>query len=109
MKNGIDNYADDNQSLLQSDINLDIDVNTDIENVNIEFPDAKAIVVTPAMVTGGGGSGWMTSVTWSEKFISPPMHWQVIDLIVKVKFKQFKEPIQFELTKMADASPDLQQ
>lgn len=64
MKNGIDNYADDNQSLLQSDINLDIDVNTDIESVNIEFPDAKAVVVTPATVTGGGESGWMTSVTW---------------------------------------------
>lgn len=109
LKNNIDNYADDNQSLLQSDINLEIDVNTDIESVNIEFPDAKTTLAEPALVTGGGGSGWTTAVNWSAKFNSPPMQWQVVDLVVKIKFKQFEEPIQFEFSKMADVSPDLQQ
>jgi hypothetical protein len=107
-KKGIDNYLDDNQ-MLNSGIFLELDATTDVESVSVEFPDAKTVSVKPALVTGAGGSSWLTAVTWSAKFNSPPMQWQVVYLVVKVKFKQFEEPIQFEFTKMADVSPDLQQ
>jgi hypothetical protein len=106
-KKGINNYLDDNQ-ILNSGISLDLDVTTDVESVNVEFPDIKTVSVDPALVTGAGGSSWLTAVTWSAKFNTPPMQWQVVYLVVKVKFKQFEEPIQFEFTKMADVAPDLQ-
>jgi hypothetical protein len=107
-KKGFDNYLDDSQ-MMNSGISLDLDVTTDVESVNVEFPDAKTLLAEPALVTGSGGSGWLTATTWSAKFKSPPMQWQVVDLIVKVKFKQFEEPLQFEFAKMADVAPDLQQ
>lgn len=107
-KKGVDNYLDENQ-LFNSGISLELDVTTDVESVSIEFPNVKTVAVKPAQLTGAGGSSWLTAVTWSAEFNSPPMQWQVVYLVVKVKFKQFEEPIQFEFTKMADVSPDLQQ
>jgi len=107
-KKGIDNYLDENL-LFNSGISLELDVTTDVENVSIEFQDDKALSLNPTQVTGAGGSSWLTATTWSAKFNSSPMQWQVVYLVVKVKFKQFEEPIQFEFTKMADVAPDLQQ
>lgn len=107
-KKGIDNYLDDTQ-MMNSGISLELDATTDVESVTIDFPEDKTISVEPALVTGAGGSSWLTAITWSAKFSSSPMQWQVVYLVVKVKFKQFEEPLQFEFTKMADVSPESQQ
>ena len=105
---GVDNYLDENQ-LFNSGVSLELDATTDVESVSVEFPDAKTLSVKPAQVTGAGGSSWLTAITWSAEFNSPPMQWQVIYLVVTVKFKQFAEPVQFAFTKMADVAPDAQQ
>jgi hypothetical protein len=51
----------------------------------------------------------MTTVTYSGKFVSPPKQWQVVYTVVKIKFKQFDEPVHFEVADIADIAPDLSQ
>lgn len=82
----------DDSQYLKSNIDLDVDVNTDIESVNVEFPEAKAMLVKRAFASGGGGS-LMTIVTWSSEFTSPPKDGQVVYLVVTIKFKQLKDLI----------------
>jgi hypothetical protein len=107
IEKGID-YLDDTQ-YLKSNIDLDVDVNTDIESVNIEFPGEKNLRVEPPFAASGGGSSLMTGVTYSGKFVSSPKQWQIVYLLVKIKFKQIEEPVQFEFANIADIAPASQQ
>jgi hypothetical protein len=107
IEKGID-YLDDSQ-YVKSNIDLDVDVNTDIESVPMEFPGQKTLRVEPPFATSGGGSSLMTTVTYSGNFVSPPKQWQVGYPVVKIKFNQFDEPVQFKFADIADIALELSQ
>jgi hypothetical protein len=87
LQKGVD-YLDDSQ-FDKLDIFSDINLSADIESVSVEFPDAKSLQVKPAFASGAGGGGVVAVSSWSAEFVSTPKNFQVVYLVVKIKFKQF--------------------